>query len=188
MVISRAVCHRLVCAAVTVALALVVLIDAAPLKAQTDPLENAVKATYLYKFAPFVEWPSAVFASPDSPVVLCIVGRDPFGDSLDRAVKDYRIGERSVEVRRPQAADRNSGCHIMFVSGPNAAEILETVRGTQVLTFTDAISDPATKGIVHFVVRDRRVRFEIDDQAAAQNGLTISSKVLSLAVSVRPRA
>jgi hypothetical protein len=156
--------------------------------AQADSLETAVKATYLYKFAPFVEWPATAFASPDSPVVLCIVGSDPFGETLDRAVKDYRVEERSVEVRRPQAIVRNSGCHIIFVSGPNAAEILEAVRGTEVLTFTDAVSDPGIKGIVHFVVRDRRVRFEIDDQAAAQNGLTISSKVLSLAVSVRPRA
>jgi hypothetical protein len=44
------------------------------------------------------------------------------------------------------------------------------------------------KGIINFVIRDDRVRFEIDDAEAARRGLTISSKLLSLAVSVKPRA
>jgi hypothetical protein len=57
-----------------------------------------------------------------------------------------------------------------------------------VLTITDSARNARAKGIVHFVLRDNRVRFEIDEQAAAENGLVISSKVLGLAISVRPRA
>ena len=55
------------------------------------------------------------------------------------------------------------------------------------LTVTDAAVSRDEKGIVHFVIHDDRVRFEIDDRAAAENGLMISSKVLSLALSVTPR-
>ena len=58
--------------------------------ADTNPLEYAVKAAYLYKFAPFVEWPAAAFASPSSPFQLCILGRDPFGAQLDHDVAGQR--------------------------------------------------------------------------------------------------
>jgi YfiR/HmsC-like len=42
-------------------------------------------------------------------------------------------------------------------------------------------------GVVNFVLRDNRVRFEIDENAASEDGLTISSKLLQLAVRVRPQ-
>jgi hypothetical protein len=151
-------------------------------------LEYAVKATFLYKFAPFVDWPPKAFPLPQSPIKICVLGRDPFGDMLDRAVAGQTIGGRTIVVVRIDAAD-TSDCHIMYVSEPDGAakRALESVRGAPILTVTST-SEPESKGIINFVIRDNRVRFEIDDYAAAQNGLIISSKLLNLAISVRPRA
>jgi hypothetical protein len=175
----------------SVAACLVALLLALPALAQGNPLELAVKATYFYKFAPFATWPATVFAAPDAPVVLCIIGDDPFGSTLEQAVGGQRIGERPIALRRLAQAGRQSGCHIMYMAGSAAqpvAAALSAVRGTPVLTFTDEARGGNAKCIVHFVVRDGRVRFEIDEYAAAENGIVISSKVLSLAVSVRRRS
>jgi hypothetical protein len=93
-------------------------------------------------------------------------------------------------VRHLDALGRNQDCEIVFAAGSDAqpvAAILAAVRGMPVITVTDGVRDPRAKGIINFVIVDNRVRFEIDDQAAAENGLTISSKLLSLAVYVRPR-
>ena len=153
-------------------------------------LEYPVKATYLYKFAPFVTWPDSAFNAPNSPFVICVLGEDPFGPVLDQAVSTQRIGARALVIRRLERVDRGSGCQILYLGvsrGQSESDALAAVRGAPVLTVTDAArSEP--QGVIHFVVQDNRVRFQIDDQAAAQNGLTISSKLLSLAVSVRPRA
>jgi hypothetical protein len=54
-----------------------------------------------------------------------------------------------------------------------------------VLTVTDESLGRETGGVITFAVRDNRVRFRIDTAAAAQNGLTVSSKLLSLALNVR---
>lgn len=170
---------------------LLALFTALPAAAQSNPLELAVKATFLYKFGPFVGWPQTIFAGPEAPVVLCIIGDGPFGATLDEAVAGQRIGQRPITLRRLATAERQSGCHIMYMAGSAAqpvAAALDAVRGTPVLTFTDESRGGEAKGIIHFVVRDDRVRFEIDEYAAAENGITISSKVLSLAVAVRPRS
>jgi hypothetical protein len=171
--------------------ALPLLAAGIPASGQDGSIEFAVKATYLYKFAPFVEWPDAAFRSRTSPIVLCVVGDDPFGGILDRAVKGQRVGERPIVAARFTALDPDVPCHIMYVMGSEAepaAAALELARGKPVLTVTDAARGSVAKGIVHFVVQDNRVRFEIDDHQAAVNGLKISSKVLSLATSVRPRS
>jgi hypothetical protein len=109
---------------------------------------------------------------------------------LDEAAAGQRVGGRPVMVRRLLVLVRSSGCDMVYVTGSPAqpvAAALDAVRGTPVLTVTDAERYGGPSGIVNFVEVNNRVRFEIDDAEAAGNGLAVSSKLLSLAVAVRPR-
>lgn len=157
---------------------------AAAQPAQT-PLELAVKATDLYKFAAFVDWPANAFAGPADPAVLCVAGDDPFGPLLDQAVRGQKIGARPIVVMRLDHVERGTDCHILFVAPSRRqapADALDKVRGQPVLTVTDAAPDPANRGMIDFVLKDARVRFRIDPGAAERGGLAISSKLLGLAV------
>ena len=153
--------------------------------------EYDVKAAFLYKFGLFIKWPDSAFRSADSRVSLCIGGEDPFGETLDKVVAKEQINGRQIVIRRLKIVDPNPPCHILFVGGSedqSRAEILEMVRGSAVLTVVDTPRHPSEAGIINFVIADQRVRFNIDDEAAAQNGLIISSKLSSLALNVKMRA
>lgn len=163
----------------------------APMASASVPLEYAVKAAYLSKFGIFVEWPNAVFDSPQSPIVLCVVGADPFDGTLDKIAQGQRIGDRRIVVKRMKAVSRDSGCEILYAGGSDEQSIdqaLAAVSGTGVLTVTDSVPDSHAPGIVEFVVQNNRVRFNIDNEAARRNGITISSHLLSLALNVRQRS
>ena len=158
--------------------------------AADESVEYAVKAAFLHKFGSFVEWPPTAFASPTSSFLLCVVGEDPFGAALDKAVSGQQIAQRPVEVRRLKAVRPDSGCQIVYLAASEAqrsAQIIEALRGSSVLTVSDGRSPGVATGIINFVIKDNRVRFDIDDEAAAQNRLAISSKLLSVALSVKPR-
>jgi hypothetical protein len=149
-------------------------------------LAAAVKAAYLFKFGAFVEWPPSVFDSAEAPLQVCVTGSDPFGATLDQAVKGQVIGNRLISVTRLERVDRNSPCQILFVAPSprqSVAEALERVRGSPILTVTDNGARPADRGVIDFVLKDNHVRFRIDGRTAGQDGLSISSKLLSLAVS-----
>lgn len=168
----------------------VMVVLSLPARAQDASLEYAVKAQFLYKLGPFIDWPASAFPDASAPVNLCIAGTDPFGGVIDQAVANQRIGARPIAVTRIQVPARGLACHILFIGTADprlAADVIALVRGTPVLTVTDGMRDPRAKGIINFVIQANRVRFEIDDLAASENGLDISSKVLSLAVLVRPR-
>ena len=165
------------------ALSLAAPAQAAPAQADS-PLEVAVKATYLYKFAAFVEWPSIDSASSD-PLQLCVAGDDPFGPVLEQAVRGRRVGAHPVVLVHLDHVDRGAACHILFLAPSrrqSVADALDKVRGAPILTITDGAPDPASRGMVDFVLRDGRVRFRIDDRAADRAKLVVSSKLLSLAV------
>lgn len=147
-------------------------------------LEYSVKANYLIRFAAFVEWPSRVFAHAQSPIVICVAGRDPFGTALDRAARGRTAYGRPLTVRRLAASEAVVGCHILYVG--QGAENLPAAAAEEpgLLVVTDAATAP-TRGAIHFVLSDTRVRFHIDQQAAMRSGLAISSRLLNLALSVR---
>lgn len=151
-----------------------------PAHAQPRALESAVKAAFLTKFGAFVTWP----ARAGGPLQLCVVGDDPFGAAVEQAAQSQR---GAVAVRRLPAVERDSGCDVAYLAGSarqSPGQALAALRGAPVLTITDA-DRGGPHGMIHFVVFEDRVRFQVDAGQAAQCGLAISSKLLTLALSVK---
>src|SRR5688500_4400821 len=152
-------------------------------------LELSVKATFLPKFLAYINWPPNAGPAASEPIQLCVIGRDPFGTRLDEAVAGQRVDQHPVTLRRMETAQAATGCRLAFVSGSAAqpaAAALKALQGTPVLTVTDSRLGP-TRGMVHFDLKDGRVRFHIDDASAASSDLSISTRLLSLALTVKPR-
>ena len=146
-------------------------------------IETAVKATYLYKFAPFVTWPDT--ATQTGPITICVVGKDPFGAVLDRAINGQTMDGRPFQINRVSTIGPGSTCNIAYLGGSAAQTVpaaLQALRGTPTLTVTDGSS---LAGIIAFKMQDGRVRFGIDEGAAEAGGISISSKLLALATSVK---
>lgn len=168
-----------------IACAFVMVLAQGSASAQDASLEQSVKATFLYRFASFVTWPAEAFPETSSPVVLCVAGAPRFRDLLEGIVQNQRVAERPIVTRAVSASGDIAGCHILYLPAADATSGLQNAGSTPVLTVTDG---GRTRGMVHFVVLDNRVRFHIDEAQAAQRGLSISSRLLNLAVSVRRRA
>ncbi|MBB4640815.1 YfiR family protein [Rhizorhapis suberifaciens] len=172
-----------------IGLALALTLPQQTVSAQSTQLETKVKAAFLPKFAAYVNWPPGALGAADDPIRLCIIGRNNFGQNLDEAAASERIGQHVVEVSRLKSVADAGGCHIAFLGGSateSATAMLDALKGQPILTVTDARFGN-DRGIVHFVLKDGRVRFHIDDALAAANNLGISARLLSLAVSVRQR-
>ncbi len=148
-------------------------------------LEQAVKASFLFKFAPFVEWPSVAFSAADRNFLICVIGDDPFGAALDEVVRGEKMANRPVSVRRLSPADDAAGCQILFAGhSPEAGYTpFAALAGKPVLTVSDRDGGPPG-AMIQFVMQAGRVRFQIDDNGARASGLKISSKLLGLALSV----
>ena len=157
--------------------------------ARAQPTEDAVKAAFLPKFARYVAWPAAAQPEARAPFQLCVIGHDPFGRLLDLSAASELIDGHGVTVRRLASSDAAAGCHTAFVRGAAPAEtarLLGALRGRPVLTVTDGRAGPQ-RGMIHFTIVAGRVRFFIDEAAAVERGLSISSRLLALALAVRQR-
>lgn len=168
--------------AVAAALLVAGLIDARP--ATAAPTAQQVEAVFLFYFSQFVDWPPGSFADPSSPIVICVLGSDPFDGTLDQAVAGERVNGRPIAVRRPQSIGGAVGCHILYISSSEAEQlpqILSAVRGHNILTVSDMDSFAESGGIVRFELVHQHVQLRINAQAARSAGLVLSSKLLRAA-------
>jgi len=147
--------------------------------------EYQIKAAFLFNFAKFVDWPPRKFTEPNSPLIIGIVGSDPFGGLLEEQVQDQRINDRTVVVKHVEDIEELRKCHIIFIcrsESDRLGSILNEVRGDNVLTVGETDKFISKGGIINFVMVGDRVRFEINNSAARHAGLKISSQLSSVAL------
>jgi hypothetical protein len=173
-------------AAIVSALAAVSLsVCAAPVLAQ-QPLEDEVKAVFLFNFAKYVDWPSAPQGSTDT-IRVCVPANPPFLAVVREAVRDEIVNGRPVTATGLDGLDSARACDILYVgntAGADATSWIAAVRGRQTLTVGDG---RLVDGLVIAFVRDQnRLRFDVNRAAAARQNLSISSRLLGLARRVDP--
>lgn len=165
-----------------------VLVGASCLHAQqSNPTEYQVKAAYLYNFGKFVEWPAKVTAASDF-FSICVLGEDPFGSTFDATIAGESINGKKVVVKRITKPQDAVSCRILFISSSEESrlkEILAALDDTSVLTVSDISRFTRRGGMIRFVMEANRVRFEVNLTTAEHAGLTLSSQLLKVAISVR---
>ncbi|MCU1348191.1 MAG: YfiR family protein [Acidobacteria bacterium] len=170
--------------AVALALALLAVTLASPAQSAAPTAEYRVKAAFLLNFIHFVDWPPGAFASRDAPLVICVVGVDPFGEALDQTIEGETIDQRRIVVRRSRTGADAQGCQLVFISrseGNRLDDVFASMGSTApVLTVSDIDGFVPRGGTIGFLLDRNRVRFEIGLSTAQRRHLKVSSQLLSL--------
>jgi YfiR/HmsC-like len=154
-------------------------------RAQSDqPSEYEVKAAFLFNFTKFVEWPDGSFDDSLSPIVIGIIGDDPFGDGLVSTVAGQKVQGRSIVIRKQRFGEDLRHCHVLFISASErqrSAQILAGLHEASVLTVSDIDGFADAGGAMQFVMQENRVHFVVNLDATTQSKLRVSAKLLALA-------
>ena len=149
--------------------------------------EYLIKAGFIYNFAQLVQWPSTSFPQPDSPIVIGILGTDPFGGAIDRVLENKKLDGRSVVVRRLKWSKDLKDlreCNILFVSSSekeHLSDVINIVKWLPILTIGETPGFASRGGIINLTLEGNKVRFEVNVEASKQANLNISSRLLALA-------
>lgn len=146
--------------------------------------EENIKAAYLFNFAKFVEWPDGVFSTEHDSIQICVIGDDILSETLELLEKKVVAG-RTIEVRHGNEIIPGKRCNIVYIGESyqqNVENVLDTYRGKPVLTVS-SIKDFAERGgMIGFVRKGNLVRFKVNRRVVSESGLSISSRLLKLAL------
>jgi hypothetical protein len=151
--------------------------------------ENQVKATFIYNFSRFIEWPVGTFTRGRSSLAVCVLGISPFGGALD-SIKGKDVQGRKIEIEHLTSSSQLGACQILFISSSereHLKEILESAKHSRVLTISEMSQFAQDGGVVALAMRKDRIHFSVNLDAANETGVKISSTVLRLATIVNYR-
>lgn len=157
---------------------------ARPASATEASKEYALKAAFLYNFTKFVTWPESCFADGDRPLLIGVVGRNPFGRDLVNAVRSRLVDGRALAVAEVRSLDEAKRVHVLFFPATEDAAVrvlIAALRDKPVLTVGETKAFREAGGMIAFVVERDKLRFAIDSRSAEEAGLRISSQLLKLA-------
>lgn len=155
---------------------------------QPQPLtatELQIQAAYLYKFGAFINWPNPL---PGNKFSICVLGRDPFGATLDGTVKGESLNGVPLTAERISTPQEAGRCRIVFVSSSEESRlkpVLEELHRFSVLTVSDIPHFTDRGGMIEFVLENGRIRFDVNLASAERDGLTLSSQLLKVAAAVK---
>jgi hypothetical protein len=179
--------------------ATIVAMPARPCVALEDEVDAAkaatVKAAYVLNFLRYSEWPDEAFETPDSPIVVALVGSCEVANVLPGLIaRADPIAGHPIVLEQYAAPDPTTDrdalhatlarSHLAFVCPlPEYEEqqIVERLRGSHVLTVSDASDFCGRGGMLGFVLRHDRIVFEANPRAIQDSKVSISAKVLKLA-------
>jgi len=152
--------------------------------------EYRIKAAFLLHFVRYTTWPKECFEDAASPIVLTVVGADPFGPVLKETFRGETIQGRRVEIAHAQEVPRELGGHIVFCSELSRAareDLLTKASRRPLLVIGESPGFAEDGGSINFFIQDQKTRFEINTEALAEARLEMSPAVLKLAKIVRTK-
>lgn len=158
-----------------------------PVYGQQRVGEYQVKAAFLYNFAKFVEWPKSTASESSKPLVLGILGEDPFGEDI-QTISGKRVKDKTFQVIRSERLQELDNCDILFISASMKGQldhILEKINGKPVLTVSDTRGFAEQGVMINLFMVNNKIRFEINPHAVKRSDLKMSSQLLKLATLIK---
>ncbi|TAK57824.1 MAG: YfiR family protein [Bacteroidetes bacterium] len=146
--------------------------------------EYKFKAVYLFNFLQFIEWSPEAFQTSKSPIIIGILGDDPFRGTLEQTLEHETINGRTIQIQRMNNIEKIKNCHLVFIPKSERAQLdvlFSNFKNKNLLTISEIEGFAERGGCINFFIEDNKLRFEINVDAVHDAGLQVSSKLLRLA-------
>ena len=148
--------------------------------------EYHLKAAFIFNFARFINWPPRPENTATGTLEICVAGADAIADALRTTTSGKSIDSRHITVRQLSSPSVVQGCQMLFIGNQanKNAEILAQAARFPITTVGEDDNFIQRGGVINFVPANGKLRFEINIAAATRAGVSISSKLLQLAIKV----
>ena len=150
--------------------------------------EDDVRAAMVSHLPLFVEWPAAKTDAAHPQFRVCLLGADPIAPALEAAFHNAATLPIPIVFSRLNLSDHLDGCYLLYIgtgTRGNIYKLLAELAQASVLIVSERPIDAAAGEVIGLPLEENHVRIEVNLAAAQNSKLTISSRLLSLATTVR---
>lgn len=150
----------------------------------TDDDQYQIKAAYLFNFTQFVEWPVNAFPETKAPLIIGILGENPFSTYLEEIISGKQVSGHPLVVQQYKEVEEIKTCHVLFINLADTDKLDQTMaslKARSILTVSDRDNFIQEGGMIRFISKNNKIQIQINPEPAKEANLVISSKLLRVA-------
>lgn len=148
--------------------------------------EYSAKAAFIYNFTKFIEWSE----SPKSnEFTICVLKDSPIIEPLKQIASSKKVSEKKINVVVLKSENDTKDCSILFI--PNTipadkvSQIIKNFEEKNTLIICEKKGSLNRGAAINFILKDDKIKFEINRKSLDKANLKISSQLLKLAVKIQ---
>jgi hypothetical protein len=151
---------------------------------QKDDGPSKIKATHLYVFTKYFEWPD----NSSTTFNISILGENPgLMSELTKLSATKSVGSKKIEIKNINSIAEANGPEILFILSDKSGVLTEAIskfkgKGTLIVTEKQGLAKVGSA--INFVIVENNIKFELNKTSAGKAGLKVSSKIEPLASKV----
>jgi YfiR/HmsC-like len=165
-------------------LALAFVICHLPTQAQDQKDNYKMYADLLYHFTKNIEWPTD---KQQGVFVIGVYGEEALLEATQNMMKNRVVNGQKIVVKQMNSKEDLSQCHIVFVErtfSHKFSQVQSQMKSGNILLITEG-NNLAKKGAsINFVVKDEKLKFEMNKAVIDGAGLKVSSDLVRLSILV----
>ena len=150
----------------------------------TGDHEYQIKAAFLFNFTQFVEWPVDALPETKAPLVIGILGENPFSTYLEEIISGEQVNGHPLVVQQYKNVEEIKTCHILFINlaeTDKPEQAITILKARSILTVSDRNNFIKEGGMIRFIRKNNKIQIQINPEPAKEANLIISSKLLRVA-------
>ena len=144
-----------------------------------------IKATYIYNFTKYINWPDKY---KEGNFIIGVLGTTTFYNDLSVLLITKSVGDQKFEIKNYTSSESVSGvCHILFIPAESSSmlpDVLKKLKGKSTLIITEKSGLAKQGSGINFIVENNKQRFELNKASIEKYNMKVSSTLMSLAIPV----
>jgi len=143
------------------------------------------KAVFIYNFTKYIEWPKAY---REGYFTIGVVNDESLYKELNKMAKTKKVANQSIRILKFNSVDDLKKCHILYLGKDNSDELsvmTKKMKSSCTLFITEKEGLIDKDSGINFIVKNSRLKFELNTKNIKKNKLKVSSNLEVLATSVK---
>ncbi len=160
---------------------ILILLTAMFIRVNAQTEVNIAKATFLYNFTRFVEWPSKT--NSNNFVITVFGSSELYNELSDYTINKY-VSNQHIIVKLAYSVEDIKNCDLLFVSFSKASKLKEIsafLSNSNTLIVSEKPGSLEDGAAINFVTNEDKLSYEIKPANATKAGLKLSSLILKYA-------
>lgn len=149
-----------------------------PAKAQ--PNTEKIKTIFVFNFTRYIQWPNT-----DNTIRIAVLGNDQGILNAFKAMASAKsTASNKIVVDQINSAGQAASYQMVYVPENNSAVVSQLKGLNETLIITEKPGMAKKGSNINFIMKDGKIRFEINKAATSQSAMKVSGQLMGLAIVV----